>query len=117
MINAQLVEQSLKLMGNFNDGFEKKYAPLIISAIECTQQLLRTENFENDPRVIQLAAAKAYYMIACTENSDEFSSFSAGDVSFTKAKKSTDCAKNLYYSALYDCRDIIADSGFAFMGV
>lgn len=118
MIDTKLVEESLALMGNYDSGFETKYAAFISAAIKSVSDMLKSNESENDSRVVQLAAAKANYSIKCAGSADDdYASFTAGDVSVTCSEKNTDNARDLYYSALYDCRSLVHDGGFAFLGV
>jgi len=118
VIDSKLVEKSLALMGDYESGFETEYSPFISAAVKSVYDMLKSSESESDSRVIQLAAAKANYAIKCAAAAKEDCiSFSAGDVSEVRAEKSTDGARDLYYSALYDCRSLVHDGGFAFLGV
>lgn len=117
-MDTKLVEESLALMGNYDAGFERKYAAFISAAVKSVSDMLKSSESETDSRVIQLAAAKANYAIKCScAAADDYISFTAGDVSVTGSEKNTDNARDLYYSALYDCRSLVHDGGFAFLGV
>lgn len=79
---------------------------------------LKDKGDENDLRVIHLASAKANYLLTnLKENTLEVSSFSAGDVSICEKSSAKETAKNLFLFALKECRSLIFDDSFAFLGV
>lgn len=118
MINKELVKESIMLMGDFEYGELEAYAPFIDAAVAAVWDVLKDGVDENDPRIIQLAAAKAYksIILSATE-ADGFTSFSAGSISVTQKTDSLGNAEDLYAGALSDCSGLLSDSGFAFLGV
>lgn len=118
MIDTKLALESLKAMGDFENGFEQKYSSLINASAKSVCEMLKDGVDENDPRVIQLVAAKAFYAITNTATfSDGVTSFSAGDISITEKVDFAKNAKEILQSAKADCRCLILDDGFAFLGV
>ena len=118
MINKELVKESIMLMGGFESGEVEAFDPFIDAAVAYVSGALIDEADENDPRIIQLAAAKAYksIILSATE-ADGFTSFSAGSISVVQKTDSLGNAKDLYAAALSDCAGLLNDSGFAFLGV
>lgn len=108
-------------MGGFEDGFDEKYKTIIEGSAEAVRLTVKNPQDENDPRVIQLAAANAYYAIMCTADySDGITSFSAGDVSISEARDTADGALRLLNAAKEACRSLIHNDGyggFAFLSV
>ena len=92
MIDIKLVEKSLKEMGDFENGFEQKYSSLIKASANAVFEILKDGVDQNDPRVIQFAAAKAFFTITNSASfSDGVTSFSANGISITEKQ---DFAKN-----------------------
>ena len=118
MINKELVKESIMLMGGFEYGEVEAFLPFIDAAVAYVSDVLKDGVDENDPRVIQFAAAKAYksIILSATE-ADGFTSFSAGSISVTQKTDSLGNAEDLYSAALSDCSGLISDFGFAFLGV
>lgn len=118
MIDAQLVKESLKLLTGFDDEETESYMPVLNAAIASVSAMLKDDAEENDPRVIQLAAAKAYCGICrSATGSGGITSFSAGDVSLTMKDSAADDSSAYLAAALADCEGLIKDSGFAFLSV
>lgn len=118
MIDIKLVEESLKAMGDFEVGFEQKYSALIKASLKSICELLKDGVDENDPRVINFAAAKAFFAISNSASfSDGVTSFSASGISITEKLDFAKNAKEILKNAEEDCRCLIRDDGFAFLGV
>ena len=118
MTDIQLVKESLKLLAGFNDEETEKYMPVLNAAVASVSAMLKDDADENDPRVIQLAAAKAYCAICrSASESGGITSFSAGDVSLTMKDSAADDSKAYLAAALADCEELIKDSGFAFLSI
>lgn len=127
MINTELVQASIALMGDMEDAELEKFNPIIDSAIAAVCAVIKDDTDENDPRVIQLAAAKAYKAICCSASqADGVTSFTAGDVSVTQKADTFGNAESYYEMALNDCRALLGPeyvaeqaetNGFAFLGV
>lgn len=118
MINEELVRNQIAVIGGFDDEELNGFGTIIAASAAATADLLKSAEYENDPRIINLAAAKAYCSICCTAYGDEnFASFTAGDVSLTQGTSDKSNAEKNLALALSDCSAMIADSRFAFMGV
>ncbi len=118
MIDTKLAQESLKVMGDFEDGFEQKYSSLIKASAKAVCEILKDGVDENDPRVIQFVAAKAFFAITNSASfSDGVTSFSASGISITEKQDFAKNAKEILQIAKADCRCLILDDGFAFLGV
>lgn len=127
MINTELVRAGIALMGDMEDAELEKFGPIIDSAIAAVCAAIKDDTDENDPRVIQLAAAKAFKAICCSvSQADGITAFTAGDVSVTQKADTLGNAESYYEMALNDCRALLKPesvaeqaetNGFAFLGV
>lgn len=118
MINEKLVRAEIAVIGGFDDEELDHFKTIIASSIAAVSDLIQTAEYENDPRIISLAAARAYCSICCTASAaDDFTSFTAGDVSLTRNSSAKSNAEKNLALAMDACRGLIADNGFAFMGV
>ena len=118
MINKELVKESIMLMGDFEPEELEAYDLFIDAAIAGVSEMIKDGVDENDPRIIQLAAAKAYRSIVlATAENDGIKSFTAGSVSVTMDKDSINNSEDYYANALADCSSLFGDQGFAFLGV
>ena len=118
MINKELVKESIMLMGDFELTELEPYDPFIDAAIAGVFETIKDGVDENDPRIIQLAAAKAYKSIAlCASEGDGVTSFTAGSVSLTQDPDFLNNSEDYYENALADCSALIGDRNFAFLGV
>lgn len=115
-MDIKLVENSLAAMCGFEDGVPDMYFPFVEAALAWAQSVIKDEADENDPRVIQLAAAKAAVGIMCSGEIGGVTSFSAGDVSLTENGRGVERALALLNLAMKDCAGLIQNGGFAFMG-
>ncbi|MCM1285168.1 MAG: hypothetical protein NC213_08270 [Acetobacter sp.] len=91
----------------------------INSSIEYVQSILTDKEKADDLRIINLCAAAAAVKIAVIKDvdSDDISSFSAGDVSYTKDTSPIDRLKALYEIARNECGAMIYDNAFSFEAV
>ena len=118
MINIELVKESIMLMGDFEYEDLEAFSPFIEAAAASVFELVKDGADENDPRIVQLAAAKAYKSIAlCASENDGVKAFTAGSVSVTLDPDALGNAEDYYACALADCSALISDQGFAFLGV
>lgn len=127
MIDTELVKKTVALMGSFDEDEIEKYKPFISSAALSVASLLNDEGDENDARVIQLAAAKAYNAICCiAERAESITSFTAGDITIKQNSDIKDFAEEALDYAAEDCRTLLKpaaaqemneNNGFAFLGV
>ena len=60
MIDTELVKKTVALMGGFDNEEIEKYNQFISAASLSVSEFLNEDTDENDARIIQLAAAKAY---------------------------------------------------------
>lgn len=118
MINKELVIKSVMLMGDFEAEELEAYELFIDAAIAGVSEIIKNGVDENDPRIIQLAAAKAYKSIALgASESDGVTSFTAGSVSVNLDTDFLNNSEEYYANALADCSALVSDQGFAFLGV
>lgn len=128
MIDTKLVKKSLALMGGFEEEELEKYQPFVECAVFAAGAMLSGEADENDPRIIQLAAAKAYKAICCTADmADGVLDFKAGDVSLREETDILSNAENICTLAEKDCLGLLKkeeeieapaeNDSFAFLGV
>lgn len=118
MINKKNVIDCIKTFGAFDDGFDVQYSRIIDFSIKSIGELLKRKSDADDERVEFLAAARAFYIISSVgRETDNVTSFSAGDVSITEKADGTDLAKNILKEAMAAAHSLIHDGGFAFIGV
>lgn len=125
MIDTALVKKAAALMGGFDDEEIEKYNQFILAASLSVSELLGEDADENDARVIQLAAAKAYCSICrLAENADGITSFTAGEITIKQDADLSDFAEDVLNAALNDCKPLFKSvseldetNGFAFLGV
>ncbi len=118
-ISTQAVKEQLIALTERDESELEAKAAVIDSAVSFVEKLVKTESEDDMPRLIMLAAARANYSLALL-NRDEsgISSFTAGDVSFTKsASDMVDSARAFYESTLGESTDIIRENGFVFRTV
>lgn len=81
LLNKQNVIACIKELGSFESGFEKDYEKIIEYACRVVEAEAAPIGESESTQLIFLAAARAYYAICITqETSDDFTSFTAGDV-------------------------------------
>ncbi|MDE6723532.1 MAG: hypothetical protein K2J55_04975 [Eubacterium sp.] len=125
MIDTKLVKKTVALMGGFDEEEVEKYNPFILAASLSVDEFLNEDADENDARIIQLAAAKAYNSICCiAENADAITSFTAGEITVKQDSNLKDFAEEVLSSAFKDCKQLLKPNseldetnGFAFLGV
>lgn len=124
-MDTELVKHSVAVMGGFDSDEIEKYSPFISAAVLQTEEQIKDDADENDFRIIQYAAARAYKAICCTaEKADRITSFTAGDVSLKQDADILGAAESCLNSAREACSAFIKpetsaayDNGFAFLGV
>ncbi len=118
-MDLQKIKDYLMAMGDFTAEEIEKYGFILESSVTSVLDLLKDSADVNDARIMLLMAAKAYYKICCLPSfSDGVTSFSAGDVSITEKEGiALNGAKEIYNTALSDCREFINDNSFAFLGI
>ena len=125
MIDTELVKKAVALMGGFDDAEVEKYNQFIIASSLSISEFINDDADENDARIIQLAAAKAYNSICCiAENADGITSFTAGEITVKQESNLKDFAEKVLNSAYKDCKQLLKSdfelddkNGFAFLGV
>ena len=125
MIDTELVKKTVALMGGFDNEEIEKYNQFISAASLSVSEFLNEDTDENDARIIQLAAAKAYNSICCiAENADGITSFTAGEITVKQNSNLKDFAEEALNSAIKDCKQLLKPNsgldeanGFAFLGV
>ncbi|MCC8073248.1 MAG: hypothetical protein LIO62_03890 [Clostridiales bacterium] len=102
------------LMGITEDEAED-YKSNIESVIESVSDKLADSQYENNSAVVYYCAVKAFYRQVLLENTQSgITSFSAGDVSYTKGTTSEENARLLLETALAECGGVINEGSFAF---
>ena len=116
-MNIERVKDYVAAMGDFEAQDVEKFDFIITASASAVENMLTDKDKINDERVLQLAAAKAYYKICCLNSAqNDLVQFSAGDVSY-KEKENGTAAGEILQSALNDCGGLILNDGFAFLGV
>lgn len=123
MTDLNLIKNELKAIMNCTDDEIEKYNSLIEGTASYVASLLSDLENENSSQIVYLCASRVYYQILLINQSDDVTSFKAGDVSFTRDTSALENSKDLYNLALEQCRDFIADNNklskdnFAFKAV
>lgn len=125
MLDTGLVKKTVALLGSFDDEEIETYNQLILAASLSVYELLDENADEGDARVIQYAAAKAYYSICCiAENAEGITSFTAGEITVKQNADLKGGAEDVLRAAANDCRPLFKSAseldetnGFAFLGV
>lgn len=119
MTDYNLVLEQLMVISGCTQEELTGFESYINSSIEYVHSLLTDKEKADDLRVIHLCAAAAAVKIAVIKeaDSDDISSFSAGDVSYTKDTSSVDKFKVLYDIARNECRVLLCDDAFSFKAV
>lgn len=95
----------------------EKYNSLIESCCLTINDRLADAANENDPRILHFAAAKSYYQILLLDQSENITSFKAGDISYTASSAAIDGARELYFQSAKDCGELLKDSSLMFKAV
>ncbi|MBR3148967.1 MAG: hypothetical protein IKF64_02265 [Eubacterium sp.] len=118
MINTQRVNEALCTISGLTAEEVQSYSILVQNCISVVENALTDASYENDNRVIFLAATRAYYNISLTKNSESgIREFTAGDVKISTEASSSDNALTLYRNAVEAASKIVRDNGFVFRGV
>ncbi len=119
MISVEKVKECLLSLTQLDTETLDEKEIVIENALGYIQSIVRDYTEADEPRVVMLAAARANYLIALLNSSENgVSSFKAGDVSFTKESGSyTESAKAFYESTLGENNDLIRQNGFIFEAV
>ena len=77
-------------------------------------RITKSELSANDERRLELLCAVYAYRLYAMCRQNDFSSFKAGDVSFTSPARKADNAEKLWLEQLAKCDDLIKKDGFLF---
>lgn len=118
MTDYSSVEKQLQVISNCDESQLETFESYINNAISCVDAMLKSEEYENDSRIVYLCAVKAYYQIILAQSSnDSVISFKAGDVSYEKDTSSMPAVKELYETTLKDCATLLNNDSFSFKAV
>ena len=118
MIDRNEVFECLKELGSAEEKDMNGLGAIIDFACESVNAQLENEDVCTDRRAVFLAAARANYILACSDCAGGgFDSFSAGDVSFSAGSGSVQQAKAVLDEAEKFASRLTGGSAFAFRGV
>lgn len=117
-MTIERVLEALAIIGEYSDDDIIRYTPLArknLAIIQPTRDNLTDSDAE---RLAYLIGAKTNYEIALirSQETDNITSFSAGDVKITQGN-SLSLAKEILTSAMEDASDLISDELFCFRSV
>ncbi len=117
MIDRAGVLECLKELGLSGENPES-YGAIIDFACSSVSARLKDEAYETDSRAVFLAAAQANYLICCgSQQSGDFDTFTAGDVSFGGGSGSDSAAKEILAAARENAAGLVESGAFAFKSV
>ncbi|MCD7797423.1 MAG: hypothetical protein LUG95_07495 [Clostridiales bacterium] len=117
MTDYSSVKSELLLLLDCKEDEIEKYNSIICGICDLVFAVLNDEKYETDSRIIHFAAAKCYYQLLLFNQSDEVTSFKAGDVSYSASSSAIDKARALYEQVMSNCCEMIKDSSFDFRAV
>ena len=118
MINTERVNEALCTIAGISTQDAEDCSVIVQNSARAVETALCDSSFENDDRIIFLAAARAYYLLSLTSSgAGNVDSFSAGDVKISMSSKSSDDALKLYRTAAAAAGGLVQDDGFVFRGV
>lgn len=117
MISIERVNSLVKSLGGYDDSELEKFSEIILTSVQCAQEQIKDESQHSNPLVEMLAAAMANYQLAIINMGDGVTAFTAGDVSINQSADGIKNAKLLLDEAKENVTELIADRGFAFLGV
>ena len=119
MVNELDVFDALKHLTDVSNADYQQTVDLCRQCFDSLKKELRSDADFSDPRVINAAAARAFYMLCIKEKSavyDSVTSFKAGDVSISQDTGAVDgklkSAKALCEETTGKIASLIEDSGF-----
>lgn len=119
MVNELDVFDALKHLTSVSDSEYRDTVELCRKCLESLKKELKDETDFADPRVIDSAAANAFYLLCIKEKAalkDEIASFKAGDISITQESGNADekikSAKELCEQARKRLIPLMEDKGF-----
>lgn len=107
-------------MGGFDIDELTQYENIIKSSYDSIIPRLKDKSYKSDMKILNYAAASAYYTISlCEASKDGFTTFTAGDITIKTTTQLTEYAKEMLNIAERNCRSMISDDfdTFAFFGV
>ncbi|MGN1202224.1 MAG: hypothetical protein ACI4RF_02940 [Eubacterium sp.] len=118
MTDYDLVQNELIKILHCDEAQLEEYQPYINNAIAGLSSVLKSAEDEDDVRIVNLCAVKAYYQIILTSDAEDgIVSFTAGDVSYKKDSSAVEKAKALVDMAMDNCCDLVQSGSFAFKAV
>ncbi len=120
MITQWNVLALLKQLTDIDNADEPQALQICLTALEQVKQRLRDDAFEDDVRITAAAAGMAFYTLCIrrTVNSDDVTSFKAGDISVQKKTADTmSFAEKVCSDALAAAAPLFKDEGFLFCKV
>ena len=118
MIDIERVNETLGTISDLSKSEVEGYGIIVRNSVAAVNSRLTHPHFENDERIIFLAAARAnYYISLLGANASAVREFSAGDVKVALGSGANNDALTLYRSAAEACGEMVADDGFVFRGV
>lgn len=117
MTDYTAVKNELSVLSGYTLTELEQYNALIEEACDCVVSQLRDSKYETDSRITHLAAAKCCYRLLLLNQSENLTSFKAGDISYTVSSAAVDSAKELYLQAIRDCAGMLEGGAFAFKAV
>ena len=118
MIDIERVNETLCTISALNKSEVEGYGVIVRNSVAAVNSTLINPHFENDERIIFLAAARAnYYISLLGASPNAVREFSAGDVKVALNSGANNDALTLYKSAADACGEMVTDNGFVFRGV
>ena len=118
MINTQRVNETLCAISGLSEAEVGALSLLVQNSVNLVSNTLYSAAYEDDDRVVFLAAARAYYTLMMTKGgAGNVKDFTAGDVKISLATQSVDEAHRLYQTAAEAASGLVRDNGFVFRGV
>lgn len=120
MINVWSVSQILEDTGVLTAEEAKKATPFCLAACSALSPRLRDIKNEDNPAIIMACAGIALYnyTLSVSAGNDDFSSFKAGDVTFSRsASASAESAAKFRDEALLAAAPFLTDVDFVFEAV
>ena len=118
MISTEEVKNTLCTISGMTAEEAENYDVLIENSAAVIENALIDSSYEDDDRIIFLAAARAYYNVMLTGGTaDDISEFAAGDIKISRRNQPSDSALKLYLSAAEAVTGMVRDNGFVFRGV
>ncbi len=105
---------------DIDDTEAEKILPLCVVNLQRIQAQLRSDVNQDDVRIAEAAAALTYYdyAIKLSSETDDVTSFKAGDITVSKSVSSlTENAEKMKNSALLELVPLMKDTNFVFMNV